>query len=92
MSADSLNTVTAEIRDRVTRIESRIVKLGEHMGADLRTNARVLVQPRAGLCPTVTIDSLDVSLSRITQELTRLGYGTRGIPIIHNGRHVATME
>lgn len=59
-----------EMSQRMTRLESRIVQLGEHVGANLRTRMRIeVVQPRSAGRPTFEIDALDVSISRIVAVL-----------------------
>lgn len=61
-----------EINQRVTRLESRLVQLGDHVGANLRTRMRIeLHKDEHGAW--VDVDALDVSMSRILNELQRLG-------------------
>lgn len=59
-----------EIADRVTRTESRVVQLGDHVGANLRHKQRIEIFRGTG-APRVEIDALDVSISRIISELKR---------------------
>ncbi|WP_433704423.1 hypothetical protein [Paraburkholderia sacchari] len=61
-----------EINQRVTRLESRLVQLGDHVGANLRTKMRIVLhKDEHGVW--VDVDALDVSMSRILNELQRLG-------------------
>lgn len=52
-----------EILERVRRLESRTVRLGDHVGIDLRGNPHVTINE--GDPVTVTIESTDVSVCRI---------------------------
>lgn len=62
-----------EIRDRVTRTESRLVQLGDYVGANLRSKQRIeIVHGDDG--SHVEIDSLDVSMSRVLTELRNARY------------------
>jgi hypothetical protein len=60
-----------ETLERVIRLESRMVQLGDHVGANLRTKQRIDIRASdtAACRISITIDSLDVSLSRIYQEV-----------------------
>lgn len=60
-------TQMQELLDRTRRLESRMVQLGDFVGANLRSKQRIEVY--AGSSPSVTIDALDVSISRIVTEL-----------------------
>src|SRR5258705_8404087 len=86
-----LTETVKEIRDRVVRLESRMVQLGDHVGANLRVRQKIEVHQDEG-CTWVEIDSLDVSLSRIYTELQQKGIATAGITICHHGRDVATLH
>jgi hypothetical protein len=61
-----------EVNQRATRIESRMVQLGDYVGANLRTKMRVHVE-RDDTGVWVEIDALDVSLSRIVTSLREQG-------------------
>lgn len=63
----------AEVRDRVIRMESRIVQLGDYVGANLRSKQRIDVKRKDGPGVYVEIDALDVSISRIVAELRNNG-------------------
>ncbi len=59
-----------EVSQRTTRLESRMVQLGDHVGANLRSKLRIEVRrPRDGGRPYVEADALDVSISRIVAVL-----------------------
>ena len=66
--------MTRERLDRTRRLESRLVQLGDFVGANLRSKQRIEVYE--GSSPSVTIDAIDVSISRIVTELAQ-----------HNVRH-----
>lgn len=80
-----------EIRDRIVRLESRMVQLGDHVGANLRTKQKIEIHP-ADTGVWVDIDSLDVSLSRIVTELQQRGLETKGVVIRLHGADVAALR
>lgn len=61
-----------EVNQRTTRIESRMVQLGDYVGANLRTRLRVELKRDPGGKAYVEIDALDVSLSRIYSMLQEM--------------------
>lgn len=80
-----------EITQRVTRMESRLVQLGDYVGTNLRAKMRIdLVKD--DLSAWVSVDAFDVSISRILRELKRLGVprGTQ-LPVRCDGRTIATV-
>ena len=90
MSADTEH----QILDRVIRMESRLVQLGDYVGANLRSKQRIDVSV-SSIGVAVEIDALDVSISRILAELKlqapdRVEVGAR-IPIFHKGKCVANL-
>jgi hypothetical protein len=96
MSTDT--TLLMEIRDRMVRVESRLVQLGDYVGANLRTRQKIDITrtPRAkgetgdsGL--TATVDSLDVSIARIYAEIGSAGYVGKETDVYVEGEHVATL-
>lgn len=78
-----------EVLQRLVRLETRVVHLGDHMGANLRTQRRVEVHP--GNPAWAEVDALDVSLSRIISELARAGTEPGCIAITHRGLPVASI-
>lgn len=84
-----------EIADRVTRVESRVVQLGDHVGANLRTKQRIEVvrSNYVGDPPRIEVDALDVSLSRILAELRQQApeFSLDPIDVWHHGKHIATL-
>jgi hypothetical protein len=60
--------MTREILERVIRIESRTVQLGDHVGANLRSKQRIEIEPTRESV-VAYIDAMDVSLSRISTEI-----------------------
>jgi hypothetical protein len=90
MSADT--TLLIEIRERMVRTESRIVQLGDHVGANLRTKQRIDIEVSdTGEDANVNIDSLDVSLSRIYTEMKDAGHAGLDADVYLDGVHVATL-
>lgn len=80
-----------EILDRIVRIESRMVQLGDHVGANLRSKQKIdVVLSQTGT--VVVIDSLDVSASRIYTELAAKRVRTgEPVPVFHKNRLVMTL-
>ncbi len=65
-----IETDVKEIRDRVTRMESRMVQLGDHVGANLRAKTRIdLVKDKRTGLRHIEVDCYDVSFSRILTDL-----------------------
>lgn len=87
-------TPIEEILQRLTRMETRLVQLGDHTGINLRSKQRVVIHPGApdGSGAWVEIDALDVSLSRIVTELEKAGIGPGRIPVAHRGLPVASIN
>lgn len=80
-----------EISERAVRLESRLVQLGDHVGANLRTRQRIDIGYNEAHGVFVTIDSLDVSVSRIVAELAADGRQHRTVPVFLKGKQVATV-
>ncbi|MDO8699149.1 MAG: hypothetical protein Q7J75_01765 [Rhodoferax sp.] len=80
-----------EVMDRIIRIESRIVQLGDHVGANLRVKQKIDISNTAdGI--HAGIDSLDVSMSRIFSELAIANSTRWPVTVIWRGRQVATLH
>lgn len=74
-----------EIADRMRRMESRLVQLGDHVGANLRTKQRIeIVSDGDGTPPWVEIDALDVSISRIVTELQQHAVDAQAVDVYLN--------
>lgn len=80
-----LEQIAKETLERVTRMESRMVQLGDHVGANLRSKQKIDVEWIEGGA-RVTIDSLDVSVSRILTELRQADVHQFEVPVYHRGR------
>lgn len=84
-----------EMLDRVIRIESRMVQLGDFVGANLRTKQRITIHEYA-TGTAVEIDALDVSLARIYTELSQHrwvnGPPVTPIPVYHHSKLVMTIN
>lgn len=79
-----------EILERTVRLESRIVQLGDHVGANLRSKQKIDIHTER-LQPTVQIDSLDVSVSRILTELRQANVHATQVPVYFGDRLVFTL-
>jgi hypothetical protein len=85
-------TLLMDIRDRMVRVESRLVQLGDYVGANLRTRQKIdITKPDASGVLTTPVDSLDVSIARIYAEIGSAGYGGRETDVYVEGEHVATL-
>lgn len=81
-----------EIRDRMVRVESRLVQLGDYVGANLRSRQKIDVElPGPDGVLTTTVDSLDVSIARIYAEIGSAGFGGQEADVFVDGEHVATL-
>ena len=84
----------AEVLDRVIRTESRLVQLGDYVGANLRSRQKIeICRPdlaNAGH-PYVLVDSLDVSASRILTELRQANVHVHDIDVFVGDRRVFTL-
>jgi hypothetical protein len=75
----------------VTRLETRLVQLGDYVGANLRTKMQIeLNNDEHGAW--VDVDAPDVSISRIINELQRLGVKRDiRLPVMCNGATIAAV-
>jgi hypothetical protein len=80
-----------EINQRATRLESRLVQLGDYVGANLRTRMRIVVRSD-GQDTWVDVDAFDVSISRIVTTLREQGI-QKGmlVPVRLMGQLIATV-
>lgn len=60
-----------EIHQRAVRTETRVLQLGDHVGANLRTKQRIDIEATAHCSVVAYIDALDVSLSRVIAEVNQ---------------------
>jgi hypothetical protein len=99
MFAEILHKIYDELKkisDRTTRLETRFVQLGDHVGANLRIKQCVTVSV-SSIGVAVEIDALDMSLSRIVAELHRQCdaerlRNTAKVPVWFDGKCVATLN
>jgi hypothetical protein len=91
MSTDT--AILLDIRDRMVRVESRLVQLGDYVGANLRTRQRICIEPPSDGIDVLatTVDSLDVSIARIYAEMATAGYAGVEADVFVEGEHVATL-
>lgn len=82
-----------EINQRAARMESRMVQLGDHVGANLRTKMRTEVIRSDGAQPQwyVKVDAVDVSLSRIHTALREAGVHSGEVQIYLNDACIAVI-
>lgn len=79
-------TEMKELLDRTRRLESRMVQLGDFVGANLRSKQRIEVRLRQpSETAYVVIDALDVSVSRIVTELWQHGVRHGLVDVILGG-------
>lgn len=76
-----------EILDRVSRTETRMVKLAEHVGADVKGTSRTVIEPTAHSV-VAYVDTMDVSISRILNDTHASAYWEH-VPI---GTHVVQVR
>lgn len=81
-----------EINQRVTRTESRIVQLGDFVGANLRAKQKIEVIYGADSEVYVAVDALDVSFSRVASVLRDAGYDRGSFEIIFKNASVGTVD
>jgi hypothetical protein len=99
MTSDILYKIYDELKkisDRTTRLETRFVQLGDHVGANLRVKQCVTVSV-SSIGIAVEIDALDMSLSRVIAELHRQCdperlHATAKVPVFFAGKCVATLN
>jgi hypothetical protein len=91
MSTDT--AILLDIRDRMVRVESRLVQLGDYVGANLRTRQKIGIEPSSSDTDVLvtTVDSLDVSIARIYAEMATAGYAGVEANVFVKGEHVATL-
>lgn len=81
-----------EIKERATRIESRVVQLGDHVGANLRLKLRIQPMKDAETgARMVSVDCFDVSISRILSELQEWGWHG-DVQVKIQGERIATLH
>ncbi|WP_168788034.1 hypothetical protein [Paraburkholderia aromaticivorans] len=84
----SQQDLRCEINQCAIRMESRVVQLGDHVGANLRTKMRTDVHEGAnGIW--VDVDACDVSISRIRTALREAGIKEKQVPVRPNGKTIA---
>ena len=87
----SVEQIARETLERVTRLESRMVQLGDYVGANLRSKQKIEIRRPASMQPYVVIDSLDVSVSRILTELRQANLYVDRIDVCVGETHVFTL-
>lgn len=72
-----------DIYDRTIRSETRLVQLGDHVGANLRSKQRIDIEPTTDSV-VAYIDAMDVSLSRVAAEVERSEHWKLALPGEHH--------
>lgn len=80
-----------EVKDRLVRMESRMVQLGDHVGANLRVREKIDVKKDAQGDAFVEIDTPEQSLSRIVRIMRERGIKTGEVPLLIDGVRVAVI-
>lgn len=89
MSDATLN----ELRQRLTRMESRVCRIADFLGAQVGSPSKALVL--IGTTDTevhVETPAMDVTLSELVQFLTKEGKGDKVAHVYHNHRLVAILQ
>lgn len=84
MSSKTDHEMIEETLQRVLRMETRMVQLGDHVGANLRSKQRIDIEPTA-TCVVAYVDSYDVSFSRIMAEVKDSTHFTRCAALADEG-------
>jgi len=93
MSAtEEIDTIVREIRQRVTRIESRVCRLGDTLNIQL-TNPKHGLQLIQETAEVVEISTavMDITLSELTSYLQRQKLKNRDTDIYFEGQLIATL-
>lgn len=90
MSPD--DTILREVRQRVTRIESRLCRIADHLGAHVGTPSKELCLSTRDGTLAVTTPAMDVTLSELLQFLTSQGVAGKVVFVRFAGRTVATIH
>lgn len=89
---DELDQIAREIRQRVTRIESRICRIGDALDISLRNpkeGIRVISVSEEAI--ELSIDCFDVALSELISFVERSGFSNLEVDV-YNGRNlIATL-
>ena len=83
-------TLLRDVRQRVTRIESRLVSMGEQLGAVMHSSNKAMVLSESGT--EVDIVGLDTSFSDVLHFLEKEGIQGTAVRVFHKERHVATIN
>lgn len=70
MTVKTTEETILEILQRTVRMETRMLQLGDHVGANLRSKQRIDIEPAQGSV-VAYVDSMDVSFSRVMAEVKR---------------------
>lgn len=91
MSQKTTDEAVQEILQRTIRVETRMLQLGDHVGANLRTKQRIEIARSGDARHAIVayVDSLDVSLSRVLAEIKDSAYWHDDSP---HGAHVITVD
>jgi len=88
---DEANKMLRDMRDRLVRVESRVVQLGDYVGANLRTKARVEIRFDGDEC-VVEIDTMDMSVGRIFTTFQQERVQVDRATLVCNGTRLGVLE
>lgn len=79
----------SELLDRVIRIESRLVKLADALGVNVRSRDKITVENRGGKDVDVRISAMDVSISSVINACKEAGISGILVNVYHGDELVA---
>jgi hypothetical protein len=80
--------IIEEVRQRIIRVETRLVTLGTKLGFDLKDDEYIEVDPEKR---TVVLQTLDVPYTSVIRACRRLGLHKQKVKVYYNGELVADM-
>lgn len=90
------NQVLDEIRQRVIRVETRLLVLGTKLGFDLKDDEYIEVLQDAGTIrtegmPVIVLKTLDVPYTSVIRAARRAGLHKRKVRVYYDGDLIAEM-
>jgi hypothetical protein len=91
MNGKQIADMLGEIRDRTVRMESRLVQLGDHVGANLRQKQEIRIYQQ-GEVWFAEIDALDMSLARVFAMFQQQKVRAASAVLMCKGKRVALLD
>lgn len=92
ISINELQLLVREIRQRVTRMESRICRIADHLKIDVRAQKDGFrIQNETASELQLSVPMLDVALSELLRYLDKEELGQKAVHVYLGGRQVATL-